>query len=126
METSGDRLKMFRKKHLNMSRESFVKPLGVSVSVLRNIEDNRLANVNNLSPIFQAISQSYKVSYKWLVDGTGDMYEERTSNEQIIDYMDKVLHTSEGSIERNLIVAFSKLSPEQWDNVKTFIKSIIE
>ena len=69
-----ERIKELRKKHFKMSQETFAKRLGVSRSVIKNIELNALARPEQKMPLYKLICTEFNVNEKWLLTGEGDMF----------------------------------------------------
>ncbi|WP_434310196.1 helix-turn-helix domain-containing protein [Hominifimenecus sp. rT4P-3] len=62
------------RKTLGMSRRVFGEKLGVTESVIVNIEFDRLKRPDQKEPIYQLICEKYQVSEEWLRYGTGEMF----------------------------------------------------
>lgn len=69
-----ERIKTLRKNHLNLSQEAFGARLGVSRSVINNIERNALARPEQKLSLIKLICKEFSVSEEWLLNGTGSMY----------------------------------------------------
>ena len=69
-----ERIKELRKKHLKMSQTAFGERLGVSRSVINNIELNVLARPDQKLSLYKLICSEFNISEEWLLNGTGDMY----------------------------------------------------
>lgn len=69
-----ERIKELRKKHFKMSQETFAERLGVSRSVIKNIELNALARPEQKMPLYKLICTEFNVNEKWLLTGEGDMF----------------------------------------------------
>lgn len=70
METR-DRVKWVRKQHLGMSQTAFAEELGVSRSVIKNIENDYLRRPDTKLPIIKLIAKMYNISENWLLTGEG-------------------------------------------------------
>lgn len=67
-----ERIKNVRKKN-NMSQNEFAERLGVTRSVISNIELNRLAKPEQKASLIKLISKEFNVNEEWLLNGTGEM-----------------------------------------------------
>lgn len=76
MEKISERIKYLRKTILNMTQEEFGKSVGVSPSVVANIEGERLARPDQKEPLYKLICREFGVSERWLMYGEGEMYED--------------------------------------------------
>ena len=76
----GERIKYLRKKHLNMTQETFGKILGSNRDVIFNIEKDRLANPEQKDPMYRLICKEFNVNYEWLMTGAGEMLTQNEDN----------------------------------------------
>ena len=71
-----ERIRELRKKHLKMSMEMFGKRLGVSLDVISNIENNRLARPDQKMSLYKLICKEFSVNEDWLLHGNEPMFAE--------------------------------------------------
>lgn len=71
MEEMHERIRQLRKKE-KLSQEAFGKRLGVSRSVINNIELNVLARPDQKLSLIKLICKEFSVSEEWLLYGKGD------------------------------------------------------
>lgn len=69
-----ERIRELRKKHLKMSMEVFGKHLGVSLDVISNIENNRLARPDQKLSLYKLICSEFSVNENWLLNGDEPMF----------------------------------------------------
>lgn len=69
-----ERIRVLRKKHLNLTQTEFGERLGVNRSAINNIEGNRLAKPEQKEPLYRLICKTFNVNYQWLTTGQGSMY----------------------------------------------------
>lgn len=69
-----ERIRFLRKNTLKMSQEVFAERLGVSRSVIKNIELNALARPDQKLSLYKLICSEFNISEEWLLNGTGEMY----------------------------------------------------
>ena len=69
-----ERIKELRKKHLNLSQEAFGKKLGVSRSVINNIERNCLARPEQKLSLIKLMCKEFSVNEEWLLNGAEPMF----------------------------------------------------
>lgn len=69
-----ERVRELRKKHLHMSQTEFGKCLGVSRSVINNIESNALARPDQKLSLLKLICKEFSVNEEWLVHGIEPMF----------------------------------------------------
>lgn len=69
-----ERIRHLRKDILNLNQTEFGEKLGVSRSVIKNIELNVLARPDQKEPLYKLICKEFNVRYEWLVNGDGDPF----------------------------------------------------
>lgn len=69
-----DRIKELRKEHLKLTQAEFGERLGVSRSVIKNIELNALARPDQKLSLYKLICSEFNVNEEWLLDGVGPMF----------------------------------------------------
>ena len=71
-----ERIRKLRKEHLDMSQTEFGKRLGVSRSVINNIELDLLARPDQKLSLIKLMCNEFGVSEEWLLNGNGPMFVE--------------------------------------------------
>ena len=71
-----DRIRELRKKHLHLSQTEFGEKLGVSRSVIKNIELDALARPDQKLSLIKLMCKEFSVSEDWLLNGTEPMFVE--------------------------------------------------
>ena len=71
-----ERIRELRKNHLHMSQTDFGERLGVSLSVINNIENNRLARPDQKLSLLKLICKEFSVNEEWLMNGIEPMFVE--------------------------------------------------
>lgn len=107
METY-ERIRELRKKHLHLSQTEFGKQLGVSRSVIKNIECNTLAKPEQKMPLYKLICSTFHVREEWLLDGIEPMYIEPDS----FSLDDYVKARGAEKLELEIVKAYFDLDPE--------------
>ena len=69
-----ERIKDLRKNHLKLSQEAFGGRLGVSRSVINNIERNALARPAQKLSLIKLICKEFSVNEDWLLNGSEPMF----------------------------------------------------
>ena len=118
-----ERIKYVRKKELNMTQEEFGQALGVSRSVIANIEYNRLARLEQKEPIIKLICKQFHINESWLRTGEGEPFAYDLEEDEFSNYV--------AEIDRNdprlkqAILYYKKLSEKDkklfWDFVDRFV-----
>ena len=113
----NDRIKQLRKS-LNLSQTDFGKKLGVSRDVINNL-DRSVVDPKPL--ILEHICSVYNVNPDWLMHGTGDMFLERDSGDEIAEFLSSLLDDDDTSIRKRFILALSKFDGDDWATVEKFL-----
>lgn len=71
-----ERIKDLRKNYLKLSQEAFGVRLGVSRSVINNIERNALARPDQKLSLIKLICKEFSVNEDWLLNGNEPMFVE--------------------------------------------------
>ncbi len=116
MNTS-DRLRKLRKE-LNLSQPKFGEKLGVSKSVIVNLE---LGRVELKELMLNLICKTYNVNPLWLSEGKGEMFFE--VSEGLIE--DLAIEYKLTETEKKIVSNFVKLPPDERVQVIETIKKII-
>lgn len=107
-----ERIKMIR-NHFNMSQEQFGEALGVSRSVIANIEYDRLRRPDQKEPIYRLICEKFSVNENWLRTGEGEMLEP-SKEAYIAEFIGRVFKDKEDTFKKRFIAMLSKLDEDGW------------
>ena len=100
-----ERLKILR-KHLGLSREDFAKKLGLK-------SRGKIENI-------KLICNTYNVSYGWLVNGNGEMFQDDGDAQAIVDSV----MTGDNEFAKKILVKFAKLSDEHWKQLQEILTEL--
>jgi transcriptional regulator with XRE-family HTH domain len=116
-ELIGKRVSVLRKT-LKLTQTEFAKALSIGQQALSMIENGQrdLSEKN-----IKLICFSYKVSYDWLVNGIGDMFQSDDSDAQAI--VDSVM-TGDNDFAKKILVKFAKLSDEHWKQLEEILNEL--
>lgn len=116
-ELIGKRVSVLRKT-LKLTQTEFAKALSIGQQALSMIENGQrdLSEKN-----IKLICFSYKVSYDWLVNGTGSMFRDDDSDAQAI--VDSVM-TGDNDFAKKILVKFAKLSDEHWKQLEEILNEL--
>lgn len=121
----GDRIKVLR-KDMNVSRRIFGEMLGVSESVIVNIEYDRLKRPDQKEPLYKLICEKFDVNEEWLRTGNGEIYIQRTRNEKITDFAADILKEEGESFRRRLVEALADLDIEEWELLEKIAEKAVK
>lgn len=115
-----ERIRYLRKNYLHLSQEEFGDQLGVTRSVIKNIELNTLVNPQQKEPIFKLICFKWNINEEWLYNGIGDMMRQVSREEEIAAFIGKTLKSSskEKPIKKEFISMLAQLSEDDWQTLE--------
>lgn len=103
-----ERIKDLRKNHLHLSQEAFGARLGVSRSVINNIERNALARPDQKLSLIKLMCAEFSVNEDWLLNGTEPMY----IQPETFSLDDFVKQHGGTELEIDIMKAYFELSPD--------------
>ena len=119
----NERIKELRTM-LGLSAEKFGSRVGVTRSAISRIE-NGIVNVTE--QMILSICREFNVREEWLRDGTGEMFNELSQDEEVAYIVGQALPQAPDFI-KDTFIALGKLShdftPEDWQAVKKFIDAL--
>lgn len=118
----NERIKLLRKT-LKLSQTDFGKNLGVSRDVINNIDRS---TVEPKPLLLEHICAVYNVNPDWLIHGTGEMFLERDTQDEIADFLTQLMSDDDESIRKRFILALSKFDGGDWATVEKFIDSFTQ
>lgn len=108
-----ERIKQVR-KNMNLTQEAFGERLGVSRSVIKNIDCKLVAP----KPLFiEHLCEVFNINKEWLVSGVGDMFIQVPNT--LLDELAKMHNLND--VEKAIIETFISLSPESRRGVIDYI-----
>ena len=118
-----ERIKELRKA-LGLTQNDFGSRLGLSPNTVTNYETGRRVPSNQ---VFIGICREFNVREEWLRDGTGEMFNELSQDEEVAYIVGQALPQAPDFI-KDTYIALGKLShdftPEDWQAVKKFIDAL--
>ena len=109
------------REHLKMTRKDFGAKIGVSDSVVKNIDYNK---VKPKPLLLSQICYVYGIDEKWLLYGEGNMFPKKTREEEIIEMFGKILN-EEDTFQKRFIYALARLDSASWDALEQFFMEVI-
>lgn len=117
-----ERIMEFRKSQ-KLSRRAFADKLGVSESVIVNIELNRLARPDQKEPLYKLICREFHLNEKWLMTGIGEPFNENADEDIYTRAAAEI--DSKDPLARQAIIDYWKLSDEDkklfWAFMERFV-----
>lgn len=112
-----ERIKYYRETIAGLSQSKFAQSLEISKSNLANIEVGR---VNLTDRVINNICDTYNINEEWLRTGEGPMEKQKTRDEEILSFIDKIKET-DNVFAKRFIMALSKLSYDEWKTIDKLI-----
>lgn len=113
----NSRIKQVRNA-LGLSQDEFGKKLGVTRGAITNIELNKVEP----KPLFVSlICQTFNVSDRWLRTGEGEMFLQRSTEDEIAAFMGDVLKDEPDNFRRQFIAALARMDDSGWAVLEKFI-----
>ena len=120
MDTINSRIAHLRQS-LKLTRSAFGEEIGVSDSVIKNIEYDK----TEAKPLLiQQICKAYNVSETWLTTGEGEMFVERSRSDQIAQFVGRTLASEDETFQKRLISALAEMSVEEWETLEKLISRL--
>ncbi|MBS4936166.1 hypothetical protein CDL27_01625 [Mediterraneibacter gnavus] len=120
----GERIEILR-KDLSMSRRVFGERLGVSESVIVNIEYDRLKRPDQKESLYKLICKEFNVNEEWLRTGNGEMFIQLTRDQLITDFAADLIMEND-TFKKRLVEALAKLDESEWDVLEKLAESLIK
>ncbi|WP_378962110.1 helix-turn-helix domain-containing protein [Mediterraneibacter gnavus] len=120
----GERIEILR-KDLSMSRRVFGERLGVSESVIVNIEYDRLKRPDQKESLYKLICKEFNVNEEWLRTGNGEMFVPLTRNQLITDFATDLI-MEDNTFKKRLVEALAKLDESEWEVLEKLAESLIK
>ena len=117
--TINKRMRAVRKT-LHLTQEEFAKPLGISFAAV-SMTERELNNVSEQN--IRAVVREYHVNEEWLRTGEGEMFTSVLPTDDVAAFMGDIMK-DEDDFRLRFISALAKLTPEQWEFLKTKIIEI--
>lgn len=112
-----DRFKELRET-LSLTQQKFADRLDISRNFVAQIEmGNKIPSERTIKDI----CREFKVNYDWLVNGTGDMFQDDDSDAQAI--VDSVM-TGDNDFTKKTLVKFARLSEERWRQLQEILEEL--
>lgn len=108
---------------LHLTLEKFGERLGVTKSAISRIENGTIALTDQMC---RSICREFGVNESWLREGTGEMFVQKSRNEQLQDMIDGLSDGPEDEFKLKFLTVLSRLSNDQWNVVEQIIDMFLE
>ena len=106
------------RKTAKMTQDEFADKIGLSKNFVWMIEKGERTPSERT---IKDICREFKVNYDWLVNGTGDMFQDDDSDAQAI--VDSVM-TGDNDFAKKTLVKFVRLSEERWRQLQEILEEL--
>ena len=108
------------RKYLKISQAAFGEKLGISRDAVNNLERDR-APLTELKA--RAICTVFNVNYDWLTGGKGNMFQERSREEELFQWLHGIC--DDGSdFERRFVSSLARLDTAEWSVLERMLDKI--
>ena len=122
MRTENDRIKEVRKA-LELTQERFGEKIGMKKSSLSTVENGVNAVSNQLRT---SVCREFHVNELWLRTGEGEMFEERTPDQAIVDFAADLVNVDDDAFKKRLISALARMDAQTWECFEKWFNVFIE
>lgn len=112
----GERIKQLRQT-LGMTQQEFADHLHIKRGAVANYEVGRNAS----DTVIAMICREYNVSETWLRTGEGEMFLQRSTEDEIAAFMGDVLKDEPDNFRRQFIAALARMDDSGWAVLEKFI-----
>lgn len=116
----AERIKLLRRA-LGLTQQEFSDTIKVKRSTLATYESGRNEPID---AVITLICREFDVNEKWLRFGTGEMFIEKTEDEEISEMLADIQLSGSGSFKHRLAVALARLDDDGWKWLEEFVNSI--
>lgn len=115
-----NRIKQIR-KDVGLTQVEFGEKIGVKGNTVTNYETGLR---NPTDAVILSICREFDVSEPWLREGIGEMFIEKSKDEQISEMLGEIQKSGEDSFKHRLVSALSELDENGWETLEKLIDSI--
>ena len=116
-----ERIRDLRKNHLHLTQTAFGEKLGVSRSVINNIELNTLARPEQKLSLIKLMCKEFNVREEWLLNGTPPLFVETPS--AIMEQLKKEFHLD--AFSYSFVVEYLKLDEKKRHLFRYFFYNVL-
>lgn len=113
----GERIKQIRLA-AGLTQQQFAERIGLSRNFIAVIETSgRKPSDRTVSDI----CREFGVSLAWLENGVGEMYVQRSTNEELALLVTDIMSDADDSFRKRFISLLMALPPEKWAAIEAFV-----
>lgn len=115
-----ERIKYIRKEK-GLTQTEFGEKIGVKGNTVTNYETGLR---NPTDAVIRSICREFDVNEEWLRNGTGEMFVQKSKDEQIAEMLADIQKEGDASFKHRLISALTRLNESDWDTLEKLIDEI--
>lgn len=115
------RIKTLRQT-LGMSQTDFGRKIGVTRSVLSNLD---LGITTLQDPLLSLVCSVFNVRREWLETGSGEMFEQPDTEAPFYNAVGSISNDDPDSFRKRFVVALAELDDAELDAMERFIRSLL-
>lgn len=115
------RIKTLRQT-LGMSQTDFGRKIGVTRSVLSNLD---LGITTLQDPLLSLVCSVFNVRREWLETGSGEMFEHPDTEAPFYNAVGSISNDDPDSFRKRFVVALAELDDAELDAMEQFIRSLL-
>lgn len=119
---SNDNIRALRKA-LDLTQSEFGRKIGVSRNVINNLE---LGRVEPSDLIINMLCKTYNVNAAWLRTGEGEMFMEKSREEEIADFVGRSLADDSDGFKAQFISILAQLDEDGWKALERVSEALLE
>lgn len=122
MKNENERIKEVRKA-LGLTLDKFGERVGMKKSSLSQVENCTNAVSGQLRT---AVCREFHVREEWLRTGEGEMFEERTPDQAIVDFAADLVNVDDDVFKKRLVSALARMDDQTWKCFEKWFNAFIE
>lgn len=122
MRSENERIREVRKA-MNLTLEAFGQRVGMKKSSLSHMESGTNAVSGQLRT---AVCREFHVREEWLRTGEGEMFEERTPDQAIVDFAADLVNVDDDVFKKRLVSALARMDDQTWECFEKWFNAFIE
>lgn len=104
-----------------MPQDTFAKKVGLTKNYISLVETG---NRSLADRTVKDICRIFGVNEEWLRNGTGEMFVQKSKDEQIAEMLADIQKEGDASFKHRLISALTRLNESDWDTLEKLIDEI--
>lgn len=121
MNNENKRIKEVRKT-LGLTLEKFGERIGMKSNSLSQVENGINAVSSQLRT---SVCREFHIREEWLRTGEGEMFEERTPDQAIVDFAADLVNVEDDAFKKRLISALARMDEQTWESFEKWITAFL-